>query len=373
MKKLVIFILCVLSVSISYAQERGALSIETVSASAIDRLILGNSRVSGQMNSDQRAVVGLLSDILRTAGQRKHDLNARNQTTVNVAGGEQAQFFEKDGNYFIFYKGKVHQISNDLVNKAKEENAFLNANKIGSLPTYDWTLIQKNFIPKRKDTAYFYFLSHKEETLDYIAKKNNCSIYNITFKPVFLQKGKWYYQQGITYFESWAFKSLTEKGKPLKQDGEISPGKYYAKVPQFGFPFPMEIKIAYSFYPSLVNHLLTYRWNKDFNGNNRKDLDELKGLSRSFYDNEFFHISWGYQSEYQNTSWELYIYDEFGGLIEYQKGKNSEKVSEDEHEISPNSLSPGKYVISFQIKDNFIGKIVLSASEDFEILPSANE
>jgi len=379
MKKIAIFILFLFSVSILYAQDKPvessaktkntrSLSPETVSAEAIDNLILGDPNVSRHIGSTGKSWLSLLRNLVRTAGQRKHEQNLRQD--IIVQGGEQAQFFGKDGNYFIFYKGKVHPISNYLINKAKEKNSFLNLNKIGNLPNYDWNLIRENFIPKRKNKTYEYFLTHEEESIDYISKTENCPSDSISFRFVYTENKTWYYEKGPIYYVK-DFKVLTRKKnpKPLKQYGLRNDGKHYAQIRQFKFSLlAVEITISNSLYDPLVNHLLTYGWERDFNGNKRKDLDEFQGLARSFYEDEIFHISWEYQSEVKKTFWELIIYAQ-SGIVEYLKEKCFENVCSDEHQITSWALSPGRYVINLQVKDALTGDMVTSDSERFEILP----
>ena len=126
MKAIIISVcIIILSPSTSYPQK-----IEDVGAGIIN-FLLRNPKTADKMQADQRIALDIIGDLLKTEGQRQHELEyaaaGRNQITINTNDGRQAQFVRNEtGRVFLLYDGVIYPISTQLVNQSLgiESNSY---------------------------------------------------------------------------------------------------------------------------------------------------------------------------------------------------------------------------------------------------------
>ncbi|TFH64575.1 MAG: hypothetical protein E4G91_05340 [Candidatus Zixiibacteriota bacterium] len=105
------------AISSSYSQK-----IEDVGAGVID-FLLRNPKTADKMKSDEKIALDIIGDLLKTEGQRKHELeyatSGRNQILIQSSDGRQAQFVKNEnGKVFLLLDGVIYPISQELVEEA---------------------------------------------------------------------------------------------------------------------------------------------------------------------------------------------------------------------------------------------------------------
>lgn len=96
--------------------------IEDIGAGVIS-FLLRNPKTADRMKADEKTALEILADLLRTEGQRKHELeyatSTRNQITIQTAAGQQASFVrDTNGTVFLLLDGVIYPIASELVSAA---------------------------------------------------------------------------------------------------------------------------------------------------------------------------------------------------------------------------------------------------------------
>ena len=390
MKKLVILITLAFCVSVSHAQEKKKLGILGKGLlNLFDYGVLRNPNALKNMSESEYRGANFLFNTLRDIEQRNYDWNSNNRTfKITLENGQKADIYKGyDGSYSLQYANQKYPIANQLMLEVAEKNALLSANEIGRLPNYDWGLVSREFYARKKDTSYIYALRYNQRPRE-IASNLGISLNNILLRYVrnldgrccYLQGGEDFSpNQGLSYYLRTGYhflpnncNSFIKKDNYLEKYDRKNPcgiRRQYGKIP--GSPWPVEILIAYSFYPVKQNFFLTYKWFEDINGNNKFDPDEFKGISRSFYGDEEFFIIVGYQSQKTPTKLYLEIRSQYGEVLQTFPPKEFySQVSAFPFSVHAGTLSPGRYYLFFKVKNSRGGQF-LSGSEEIEILPAA--
>ena len=112
---------------------------ENIGAGVLD-FLRKNPSTNKNMSPGGEIAVEIISDLLKTESQRKHELkyasSSANQITVNTNQGERMQFVKNEaGKVFVLFNGIVYPISDELINTSitKTDN---NENDINYLPDY---------------------------------------------------------------------------------------------------------------------------------------------------------------------------------------------------------------------------------------------
>jgi hypothetical protein len=134
-------------------------SLENIGAGFLD-FMTRNPKTANKMKPEQAIALDIISDLLKTEGQRKHELKyasaGRNQITVNTSNGGQVQFVRDDqGNIYFLSNGIVYRVSDDLKNQAIGINPKPNVDNSPKDPknnTIDYNKIKGEYYtsPRRK-------------------------------------------------------------------------------------------------------------------------------------------------------------------------------------------------------------------------------
>jgi len=170
-------LLCTLFIfTATYSQE-----LETLGAGVID-FLLTNPKTANRTNATESAALNVLGDLLSITAHRKHHMNVakagRSEIVINTNSGNNATVYsDTKGNVYILYSGTIYPISAGLVNQAKTVQPDI---KNSTLPAYDYSALQKEYMFERTITQVEYFLQKKKETLQEIAPRSTHDA-----KPVF--------------------------------------------------------------------------------------------------------------------------------------------------------------------------------------------
>lgn len=136
--------------------------LEDVAAGVLS-FLLRNPKTANKMKVEEKIALDIISDILKTKGQRQHELeyaaSGRSHIVINTNDGRQAQFVRNEtGNVFLLLDGVIYPVAHELVNEAlgrethpvgytrtdnelsliKERYYKTPANGLGSLFSYKW-------------------------------------------------------------------------------------------------------------------------------------------------------------------------------------------------------------------------------------------
>lgn len=98
------------------------------------RFLLQNPKTADKMKTEQMIALDILGDLLKTEGQRKHELeyasSGRDQILIKSNDGRQAQFVvSESGKVFLLVDGVVYPIANELVEEAVGRRSDSSAEK----------------------------------------------------------------------------------------------------------------------------------------------------------------------------------------------------------------------------------------------------
>ena len=111
--------------------------VEDLGGAAIS-FLLRNPKSADMMKPDEKIALEILADLLRTQGQRKHELeyatSGRDQIVIQTGQARQTTLLRaEDGSVFVVDAGRAHSVAAELVNVAVElslpdnpENAIKN-------------------------------------------------------------------------------------------------------------------------------------------------------------------------------------------------------------------------------------------------------
>ena len=338
---MLILTMCFFS-TVSFSQ-----NLETVGAGVID-FLLSNPKTANNMNTTDVAALNVIGNLLKTAGERKHDVNVANasankqQIILNDNSGRQATVvLDPDGNIYILYNGVVYPINQSVVSQAKEE--FVPKHKVENeyLPPYNLDEIRRNFAfeePKSHDidSIITYKVTKKDgEYMSEIARKNNVEVVDLK----------------MVYYRGQETKKLFKK----MQHDEIK-----AK-----FRTRFEFKHRESKIESKVPFLFTCKWVRDLEDDGL-EFEDFQGIKNSFSKHETILFVNGCQTNIQNCTYSLEVYEfETGKLMFRRLGDVSSGQTIITEEITTQVLVPGGYLFSFKLKN---GEVTLASKhERFEI------
>lgn len=118
-----LFILFVtMSVALCTPSPAHAQRLEDVGAGVIN-FFLRNPKTADRMKPEERIALDIIADLLRTEGQREHELayavSTGSQITINIGDGRQAQFVRNTaGDVFLLLEGVIYPIAPEFVNEA---------------------------------------------------------------------------------------------------------------------------------------------------------------------------------------------------------------------------------------------------------------
>ena len=357
------------------------------------------------MNASEAAALNVISDVLRTSANRKHDMNVanagRSEIVINTGENNQGTIYSDiQGNVYLLYNGIIYPISKDLVNQAKSESGesvpdyqpptINNA----TLPNFNLSSLESEFKFEKEKTSLIEnvwkkcYLKSNTEYLSSIASRFNVSINDIYFRPYKYNNGSPVYHPMKR--TTLALKNIFNTSDSRRQKIDKY---YYSKKPltrtSIGcepfpgliFSFPgykgMKKPDGYEIYIHIYNEkpkysykfeiisIFTCNWAKDFDGKGF-GFDDFQGIKRSFNKDERLTFIMGYTSETRGT-WKLEVFEmstgkkvlnntgiaDSGGRVVWQEKGNIK-------------LHPGVYVYNFTL--TLANNENVSRSEKFEIL-----
>lgn len=106
-----------LSLSTAFSQK-----LEEVGAGVIN-FLLRNPKTANKMKTEEKIALDIISDLLKTEGQRKHELeyaaSGRSQITINSGDGRQAKFVRnQNGDIYLLIDNIIYPIAAEFVNEA---------------------------------------------------------------------------------------------------------------------------------------------------------------------------------------------------------------------------------------------------------------
>ena len=346
-------------------------NLETVGAGVID-FLLSNPKTANNMNTTDVAALNIIGNLLKTAGERKHDVNVANasankqQIILNDNSGRQATVnLDPDGNIYLLYNGLVYPINQSIVSQAKEEFVSKHQIKNEYLPPYDLDEIRENFafenpkkVEKEGKTAYEdttkyevitkYKVTNKQgEYMSEIAKKLGLSVEDL----------KLIYYRGLETKKLLNRMKRDEIKAKYRTTFEFKETKYKAETKyEVETKYELETKIPIVF---------TCKWVKDFDDDGF-DFDDFQGIKNSFSKHEKILFVLGYQTDNENYTYSLEIYEfETGNLLFRRMGDASPGQIIIGEEISTHVLVPGSYIFIFKLKSR--ETTIASKKERFEI------
>lgn len=147
-----ILIFLTFTASISFSQ-----NLENVGAGVID-FLLRNPKTANKMNTTETVALDIIGDLLKTESQRKHQLQyasaGRNQVTINLNDGRQAQFVKSEnGKVFLLIDGVIYPIATELVNQAKGIETNVSSNTSYNSKSFDLNKLNTDY--NSSNTYYF--------------------------------------------------------------------------------------------------------------------------------------------------------------------------------------------------------------------------
>lgn len=330
---------------------------EEVGASVID-FLLANPKTADKMKPSEGIALNIISDFLKTQGQRKHDIEyanaGRDQVTINTNDGRQAQFVKDgSGNIFLVVEGVIYPIAPELINQASSipstsiDNATLSPYNLRDLES----MFNSN---PTEDISQCYEVPRGGEYLSDIAKKFDVPESDIC-----------HYWHGFSPWQITEKKFLENKVKIPRKEGLLPP-----------FRSQRFLYIHKDKYKNEISAVFSYKWYQDLNNDSSSGFNEFNQIKRTFYNDEDFNIAINYQTEKGfKGNLEIKVFEDYTGKpmsdIKKKIVTNGPRTYLDAF-ISAGNFPVGKYLINVNlINDN--SNTVSSKSEKFEIIPSTSK
>ena len=347
---------------------------ETFGKGVID-FLRTNPKTASRINANEAAALNVISDVLRTSAQRKHDINVaktgRSEIIINTGSNHQATVYSDiQGNVYLLYNGTIYPISSDLVNQAKSESGE-SANeyeppiiKNVTLQNFNLSTLKNEYRfekTKKIGTKKHFFNNDEQVTLCDIARRYNVPLNQLTIAMYYPRKDVYYIHQRtqvINELYSCHKKFIGRKNGTAHYSGD----RYVASA---GLIVLVPI---YSFSTEIVS-IFTCNWAKDFDGKGF-GFDDFQGIKRSFDKDESLAFVMGYTSEHSGT-WKLEVYEVSSGKTIFEKtgtaNKGGQIVGAEKGSVT---WSPGVYMYNFTLMTP--GNDLVSKREKFEILDNTD-
>jgi len=320
---------------------------EEVGAGVID-FLLENPKTADKMKPSERVALDIISDLLRTQGQRKHEVEyataGKDQITINTNDGRQAQFVKDgSGNIFLVVDGVIHQdpLSQEIINQASNipSTSIDNA----TLPPYNLRDLESMFNSNPKeDISQYYNVPRGGEYLSDIAKK-----FDVPESDIFWEG----------YYRITHQKILENKKKimPFNSGGLLIHKEKYIN----------EISAVFS-----------YKWYQDLNNDGLSCFNEFNQIKRTFYNDEDFNIAINYQTEKGfKGNLEIKVFEDYTGKL--MSDIKEKIVTNGSHTYFDASISAGNFPVGvYLINTNLVNdnsNTLSSKSEKFEIIQSTSK
>jgi len=318
---------------------------EEVGAGVID-FLLANPKTANKMEPSERVALDIISDLLRTQGQRKHEIEyataGKDQITINTNDGRQAQFVkDASGNIFLVVDGVIHSnpIAPELINQASSIPSTSIDNV--TLSPYNLRDLESSFNHNPKeDIRQSYRVQKGGEYLSDIAKKFDVPESDILF----------------IYPES------SKREREMWENGVKISKKFF-------------LSILKGKYINEISTVFSYKWHQDLNNDGFLGFNEFNQIKRTFYNDEDFNIAIDYQTEKGfKGNLELKIFEDYTGKLIYKKEQIVSNGPRIYHgtSVPAGNLPLGVYLINANlVNDN--SNTVSSKSEKFEIIQSTSK
>lgn len=337
---------------------------ETIGAGVAD-FLLSNPKTADQMKSEHQAALGIIGNLLNTAGQRKHEINVaeagRTQMNFHTNSGQQIQLvMDANGSVYALSNGVIYPISQNVVNEAREYVLnqqpgymdYVKSNKFHDntqlmLPDFNIEQLKNNWDQKLQSKLiplYYKRPLYFSEILDdWDAIIDEIYVTNVSDEWVRINKSGLYNK----YISNDKIVGILE-GRPNVHQGARR-GRYL-------------------YLNKTIHHergAFTAKWHHDMNNNSSLEFNEFQDIRRNFYENEPFLIAAGIHSQY-NCILKLTIFEQLSGKIVL---KDDMDAVCGYRKFGSNDFKAGiyNYHISFiRIKTN---EEIANFSDRFQVLP----
>jgi len=327
----------------SFSQESEKVKSKEVGAAVID-FLLRNPKTANKMNSNERTALNIISDLLKTSGQREHEIEyaiaGRSQTTINTTDSRQAQFVKDgSGNIYLIVDGVIHPIAQELINQASSILSIDNA----TLLPYNLNGLESMF---NEDLRQHYRVQKGGEYLSDIAKK-----FDVPASNIFYWKSE-------------------DKLRPISKQKKIWENK---KRILRSLPFSSHLTLL--IIKEKISAVFSYKWHRDLNNDGALGFNEFNQIKRTFYNDEDFNIGIHYQTKKGfKGNLELKIFEDYTG--ELMLDKKWERIIDGAKihlfPIHAELLPVGLYLIHTNLI-NDDSNTVSSKSERFEIIQKSSK
>jgi len=366
MKKTVLILTTIL---ISFFSVQGQ-TWETIGSGVAD-FLLSNPKTADKMKPGQQVALSIIGNLLKTAGQRKHELNVaeagRTQMNFNTNSGQQLQLvMDANGSVYALSNGIIYPISQNIVNQAKEyvlnqQPGYMDYVRNNTTPTENQLMLPKYIISNLKSewekppaTDFVYIDSDQTMFIADVLKKFNNEIY-------ILYKGQYRHPWSFSRFEA----RFTENS--------IRRNKIRFRSNQGHLTMSGGIRYCYFLFTKVLQNQIrgafTCKWVNDLNNNGFYEFDEFQDKRRSFYTNESFLIAAGFYSRYRYYM-KLSILDQLTGKTIYtDKLENSgNKFDYGYFSFKSSKFNPGIYVYNISFINSSTNEVLDNVSDKFQIL-----
>ncbi len=325
MKKLIIIITVLFTINVS------AQTVETVGSGVLD-FLLSNPKTANKMNESESIALGILSGLLKTSANRKHQLNVAEtgKTEIVLNSGNQSVTIGRgpNGEVYFISNGRVIPFSQSFIDQAEGISGASS-----SLQGYNISQIQEEYY------------SELEEDYE---------------RFIVIKRGKIMYDDYK--------KALEDENLKILKEGRITQkmrdGKRY--LAYFSFPSWFKVKRIFG---SKVQTIFTANWSRDMDNNGLQFPGEFHGIKRSFEVGEklVIYAPTLIREDEKDAYIQIAVLDAMTGNV---------LVAEDSPVSSSNSfpyleisnIDPGRYLASVKLIVN--GKSISAMSVEFEVFGS---
>jgi len=356
----------------------GGQALETIGGGVADYL-LSSPKTVNRMNADQQIALSIIGNLLKTAGERKHEINVAQagKTEINLSTntGQQLQLvMDQNGNVFAMSNGMIYPISSKVVDEAK--NYILNqqpgymdyvklnskSNNILMLPNFNYTQIENKWNKKKTCSLQPIEIGNSLYLTDILDK------FEIKYEDLYILNGKEY--KPFNNYRSDDIRLIKLKKFGSGFLSYKSGGKEYAFWNSaFNKVGPIEGPIYLCLVDYVERGSFVAKWINDLNNNGISEFEEFLDIRRNFYENESFVIAAGLYSQYSYKI-KIKILNQISGEIVFDDlaGNSDEEINRGYFSFKSNTFKPGIYVYHISFVRSKTNEELSKLSDQFQIL-----
>jgi hypothetical protein len=359
---------------------------ETIGSGVAD-FFLSNPKTADKMKPEHQIALGIIGDLLKTTGERKHEINVaeagRSQINLNTNSGQQIQLvMDANGNVYALSNGTIYPISQDIVNEARnylsEQPGYMDyvrdnykgqENNQLMLSSFNFQNLMNNW---NKSPEQIYERINSEEKLyikDVVEKYgDNLYVYFVDPYETKPRQLDFFYSNPTTYHKTRRlFKKKNIGNNKISLLNLFGDGYCFLHRGKFWNLFTKIISTHY-------RGTFTASWVNDLNNNKIFEFEEFQDIRRNFYQNESFVIATGLYFK-NNYSIKLSILEQLTGKIIHSDKLDYSNINfyEGLFSFKSNSFEPGIYTYNISFINSETNEEIKNASDKFQILALKKE